>query len=103
MDRQRLFIGSMNWDQRSRHLNTEIGLIIDSPELAQETAKRFEAMTQRAASYSVVKSGPSPQAPLVWRTSADGVGVEYRKEPARSEWQRIGVHALALLPLDSEL
>ena len=33
-DRQRLFIGSMNFDQRSMHLNTEIGLIIDSPELA---------------------------------------------------------------------
>ena len=30
-DRKRLFIGSMNFDQRSMHLNTEIGLIIDSP------------------------------------------------------------------------
>ena len=37
-DRKRVFIGSMNFDQRSKHLNTEIGLIIDSPELAQQTA-----------------------------------------------------------------
>jgi putative cardiolipin synthase len=37
-DRQRLFIGSMNFDQRSMHLNTEIGLIIDSPALAQQIA-----------------------------------------------------------------
>ena len=50
-DRKRLFIGSMNFDQRSMHLNTEIGLIIDSPELAQQIAARFEAMVQPANSY----------------------------------------------------
>jgi len=47
-DRKRLFIGSMNFDQRSMHLNTEIGLIIDSPELAQQTVARFESMTSSA-------------------------------------------------------
>jgi putative cardiolipin synthase len=103
MDRQRLFIGSMNWDQRSRHLNTEIGLIIDSPELAQETARRFEAMTQPATSYSVVMRDATPGSPLTWRTSEDGVGVTYTKEPARSSLQRMRVKALALIPLDSEL
>ena len=36
-DRKRVFVGSMNFDQRSMHLNTEIGLIIDSPELAAGT------------------------------------------------------------------
>ena len=35
-DRQKIFMGSMNFDQRSRHLNTEVGLIIDSAELAQQ-------------------------------------------------------------------
>lgn len=50
-DRQKLFIGSMNFDQRSMHLNTEIGLIIDSPELAQQITARFEAMVQPANSY----------------------------------------------------
>src|ERR1039458_560692 len=39
-DRQRLFIGSMNFDQRSMHLNTEIGLIIDSPELGSDKRGR---------------------------------------------------------------
>jgi putative cardiolipin synthase len=42
----------MNLDQRSRRLNTEVGLIIDSPELAQETAKRFEAMILPENSYA---------------------------------------------------
>ncbi len=43
-DRRQVFMGSMNFDQRSKRLNTEIGLIIDSPELARQTALRFEGM-----------------------------------------------------------
>lgn len=31
----------MNFDQRSMHLNTEIGLIIGSPALAQQITARF--------------------------------------------------------------
>jgi putative cardiolipin synthase len=104
-DRQRLFIGSMNFDQRSMHLNTEIGLIIDSPELAQQTAKRFEAMVQPANSYEVSllpRDGErSPR--LVWRTEEDGKAVEYDLEPARSNGQRLGLKLLSLLPLDDEL
>ena len=29
-DRQKVYIGSMNFDQRSKHLNTEIGLILNN-------------------------------------------------------------------------
>ncbi len=36
----------MNFDERSRHLRTEIGLLIDSAQLAAQTAARFNAMTQ---------------------------------------------------------
>lgn len=104
-DRQRLFIGSMNFDQRSMHLNTEIGLIIDSPELAQQIASRFEAMVQPANSYMLAlrpnDAGGSPK--LVWHTQEDGKAVEYETEPARSGWQRIEVNILSLLPLDREL
>ena len=50
-DRQKVYIGSMNFDERSRRLNTEIGLIIDSSELAQQTAARFESIVAPANSY----------------------------------------------------
>jgi cardiolipin synthase C len=104
-DRQRLFIGSMNFDQRSMHLNTEIGLIIDSPELAQQTAKRFEAMVQPANSYELTllprDGGRLPK--LVWRTQEEGNAVEYATEPARTNGQRLRVEFLSLLPLDAEL
>jgi putative cardiolipin synthase len=107
-DRQRLFVGSMNYDQRSKRINTEIGLIIDSPEIAQQEAQRFEAMVKPEACYIVelnssssgVHGSPSR---LVWRTEKDGRMVEYTHEPARSGWQRFKVKLLALLPLDREL
>jgi putative cardiolipin synthase len=104
-DRQKLYIGSMNFDQRSMHLNTEIGLIIDSAELAQQTATRFEAMASPPNSYSLaLLPGDPAQLPrLVWRTEEDGKAVAYETEPARSDWQRSEVFLLSLLPLDREL
>jgi len=33
LDRQRVFIGSMNFDRRSMHLNTEVGVLIESPDM----------------------------------------------------------------------
>ncbi len=102
LDRRRLFIGSMNLDQRSRRLNTEVGLIIDSAELAQETAKRFEAMTLPENSYAVVLPDQH-STQLAWRTVENGATVEYKREPARHAWQRVEVKFLSLLPLDHEL
>jgi len=103
-DRRRLYAGSMNFDQRSRRLNTETGLIIDSPELAAQTATRFEAMTQPANSYTVALQSPdSPSSALLWRTEENGQTVEYRREPSRSVWRRVEVALLAMLPLDREL
>jgi putative cardiolipin synthase len=104
-DRQRLFIGSMNFDQRSMHLNTEIGLIIDSPELAQQAAARFDAMVQSANAYRLTY-GPNAAGELPslrWHTREGSEVVVYDQEPARSDWQRTKFHLLTLLPLDHEL
>lgn len=102
-DRQRVFIGSMNFDQRSMHLNTEIGLIIDSSALARQIAERFDAMVQPANAYQVVLRQNDAGQRLVWRTQEDGKNVEYDTEPARSNWQRLKVNILSLLRDDDEL
>ncbi|WP_284615501.1 phospholipase D-like domain-containing protein [Aquabacterium humicola] len=39
IDRRQVLIGSLNLDPRSRRLNTEVGLLIDSPALARELAR----------------------------------------------------------------
>jgi putative cardiolipin synthase len=104
-DRQRIFIGSMNFDQRSKHLNTEIGLIIDSPELAEQTVTRFDRMVRPENVYALGWRDAAAGVPahLVWDTREDGKAVEYTQEPARSSWQRFDLKVLSWLPLDREL
>jgi putative cardiolipin synthase len=104
-DRKKLFIGSMNYDQRSKRLNTEVGLLIDSPELAQQTALRFDAMVRPQNSYTLAlrPNGSGNGSHLVWQTEENGKAIEYTQEPARSTWQRIKLKLLSLLPLGREL
>jgi putative cardiolipin synthase len=103
-DRQKLYIGSMNFDQRSRSLNTEIGLIIDSRELAEQTAARFEAIVAPANSYALaLRADVDGSSHLVWRTQENHSTIEYDREPARSDWERTKVKFLSLLQFDDEL
>lgn len=104
-DRQRIFIGSMNFDERSRHLNTEIGLIIDSPELAEQTARRFNAMAQLDNAYrpALVSASGSTHEHLQWTTQEKGQTVVYQREPSPSAWRRLLVRVLAWLPVRREL
>jgi putative cardiolipin synthase len=110
-DREKIFIGSMNFDERSLNLNTEMGLMIESPELARQGAVLFESLVQPANSYHVLLA-PSPGADakqlpgpprLVWRTLEKGLPLEYGRDPARNFWQRLKVQLLTLLPLDSQM
>jgi cardiolipin synthase C len=104
-DRQRVFIGSMNFDQRSMHLNTEVGLLIDSPAIAQQAATRFAAMTQPANAYKVVlrRVGADDPPKLAWLTRENDQDVVYQSEPARDDWQRFKARFLSMLPVDDEL
>jgi putative cardiolipin synthase len=103
-DRKVAFVGSMNFDQRSKHLNTEIGVLISSPELSREIGARFDALTQLDNAYTVtLDDGAVGKPRLVWKTQEDGKLIEYRKEPARNEWQRLKVKFLSAIPLDKEL
>ena len=105
MDREKLYIGSMNLDQRSRHINTEMGVIIDNAELSQQMAGRFEAMVKEENAYAVTlrEDGGGSKSRLLWHTQEAGGAVEYQAEPARNLWQKIEIKFLTLLPLDPEL
>ena len=103
-DREKLFIGSMNFDQRSKHLNTEIGVIIGSPELAQQTATRFESMVQPGNAYALAwRTLGTGRRQLAWDSQENGNAVEYTQEPARSAWQRLEQSLLSWLPIAAEL
>ena len=104
-DRSCVYVGSMNYDQRSRRLNTEDGLIIHSGVLAQQAARHFDHMTQPQNAYAVRLEEKTPgDAPaLTWSTVESGKPLTLHHEPARHWWEKFGVHILELFPIDSEL
>jgi cardiolipin synthase C len=105
LDRQRLFIGSMNFDYRSLKLNTEIGLLIDSPELAGQIAQRFEAIAQPANCYIPYLTAPDAfgHRHVAWRTEENGKPVELATEPMGDIFRGLQASLLSLLPLDDLL
>jgi cardiolipin synthase C len=104
-DRRQVFVGSMNYDERSRRLNTELGVLIESPDLANEVAERFEAVAQPANSYvlSLGPPGAMGKRPVLWRTEENGRPIVYDDEPGADVFRRFRIEALSLVPLESQL
>lgn len=89
VDRRHLLVGSMNLDPRSREINTELAVLIDSSELAQEAAVLFEQAAQPTRAYTVqAQAGPDGALSLTWLAVDAGVPVRFETEPA-SLWRRI--------------
>jgi putative cardiolipin synthase len=102
-DRRRVFVGSANFDMRSFHLNTEVGLIIDSPELAQQAVTRFEAITVLANSYRLTLGEHFGDPVVRWVTEEDGQRTVLAEEPGGSFWRELVVGAVSILPIDGQL
>jgi cardiolipin synthase C len=87
-----------------RCINTEIGLLIDSPLVAGEVLRRFEEMVSPKAAYQVVPDSSAATAPhLLWKTALDQRQQVLKVEPSRGWWKRFKARLLALLPLQPEL
>ncbi|KPK93133.1 MAG: hypothetical protein AMJ94_03785 [Deltaproteobacteria bacterium SM23_61] len=109
-DRQTIFVGSKNLDPRSAYLNTEIGLVVKSPELARQLVALFEEGTQPQRSFRLDlrpslggDDSPSPDQYLVWVTEEKGEEVYYENEPMAGVWRRFSAWFLSLLPVEKQL
>lgn len=98
VDGARIFVGSFNFDQRSAHLNTEMGLVIDSPLAAKRLADAFETEVPDIA-YAVRLAPDGVNLQWLERTPS-GVTRVYDVDPETSAWQRFQVGFLAGLPID---
>jgi putative cardiolipin synthase len=106
-DQQQVFIGSMNLDPRSVVINTEIGLLIDSPAMTQDLEARLMANRDELF-YSIKlepKNASKPAGPkqLVWIEHRDGGEIRHTREPETTLWKRLGVGFIGLLPVESQL
>jgi putative cardiolipin synthase len=96
-DRSTVFLGSANLDPRSLALNTEVGLVIESPDLAREIVARFEEFAGPANSYRVTVA---PDHTLVWQANVEGRDATWGEEPDTTAEQRLKVDLLSLLPIE---
>ena len=99
-DRKAVFIGSFNLDPRSAVINTEAGLYIESPELAQRLTAYMATGVAPANSYRVRLD---PNGRIVWETVRDGKVVSYRVEPETGFGRRFVADLVKLLPIDSQV
>ena len=93
-----MFVGSFNMDPRSAALNTEMGLLIDSPALAQRLPAALAAHAE-ANSYTVSLDGNK----LRWSTVENGEPVSYDTEPDTTWLRRATVRVLSWLPIERML
>jgi putative cardiolipin synthase len=97
VDRSRVFVGSFNFDERSALLNTEMGLLIDSPVLAGRLVAGFDNDAPRLA-YEVQLTTDGRA--LEWIERTQSREKRYDTEPAAGLFRRATVGLLSSLPID---
>jgi putative cardiolipin synthase len=99
VDGRWLSIGSMNMDRRSAHCNTEMGLVVDSAELADQVASLLQRDRQ-ARSYQVRTLGAGNR--LQWVSPGGAQEIVHQVEPSLTWGTRLRLSLLSML-VDEEL
>jgi putative cardiolipin synthase len=99
VDRKDLFIGSFNFDPRSADLNSEMGVIIKHPGMAEEFVEHAEQKLPEAA-YEVFLDEDGK---LRWRGLENGETVVLKKEPQTSWGKRFMAGLMRFLPIKNQL
>lgn len=99
VDASRIFVGSFNFDPRSANLNTELGFVIDSPQLASVIQEAFLTLVPRVA-YTVRLD---ENGKVYWLKQDGDQQIRYDTEPNTSWYGRLGVWFMSILPIESNL
>jgi cardiolipin synthase C len=91
VDKKTLFVGSMNLDPRSATINTELGAVIHSPQLAKEMIRIIDIdRLQSAYRLRLNKQGNACE----WLSMDDDKEMVLTEEPDSSFWLRMKVRLL---------
>jgi putative cardiolipin synthase len=97
VDQRHVFVGSFNFDPRSARLNTEMGLVIESPALARQFAERFDTSMLLVA-YEI-RLGPDGDS-LEWIERTATGETRHDTEPGTTWFERWSVDVLSIFPVD---
>ncbi|MDH5209140.1 MAG: phospholipase D family protein [Burkholderiaceae bacterium] len=97
VDDSRIFVGSFNFDQRSALLNTEMGLVISDPALAEPLGGFFDTgVPMLAYEVRLAPDGDS----LEWIERTPSGETRHDAEPGMTWADRMGVEMLSILPIE---
>ena len=100
VDRKEAFIGSFKLDPRSANINTELGVIISSPKIAEELV----ATVETHAATDAFEVFLNEKGKLRWRgIDGDGQEVIFNKEPQTTWGQRFAAGFYRILPIRGQL
>jgi putative cardiolipin synthase len=98
-DRKKVMIGSFNLDPRSRYLNTEMAILVGSPELAAKVAQFIDRDMALANSFRLELVDDD----VVWVGEEGGREVRFRHAPVTSIWRRLKADLISVLPVEDLL
>ena len=99
-DRRLVWVGSANFDPRSRRLNTEAGLLIESEELAERLLSSIEwdFSPRNSWQLGLEKDPQGGSRRLTWNGERDGKIVNLAQEPDAGLLRHLGVLFYSILP-----
>jgi len=103
IDGKSMFVGSFNFDQRSAYTNNEMGILFHNEELVQERLERLKGRIEQDTFKVELITDEDGDETVRWTGYEDGKQVVFYTEPYASLWQRISMHLMRLLPIDSQL
>ena len=103
MDRDKLFVGSLNLDPRSIVQNTEIGVVFQSPEIATKAARGFDESIDDAAFRLELVTDENGREHLLWHGWIDGGQTTLDHEPHTSFWRRLSIGLMKWMPIESQI
>lgn len=105
VDHREVFIGSMNMDERSKLLNTEMGIIVDCPPLAKAVDRFFDTAARPDNAYQVRldPTKPAKDASLQWLKQDGDQTAILAKDPDATTARRVEVNLIKLLPIEGLL
>ena len=92
-----VFIGSFNFDPRSAHLNTEVGLVVESDALQNEISDSLDQYLPQMA-YQLKLNEKNE---IIWLDhKKDGSIKEYTVDPETTKFQRFIMYTVSYLPIE---
>ncbi|MEA3303853.1 MAG: phospholipase D family protein [Pseudomonadota bacterium] len=102
-DRNKVFIGSFNLDPRSHTENSEIGMIMSSPEIANSMSEWFDQNIDKVAFRLELQRHSNGGEQIIWHGIKDGEMHTYSREPNVGPLRKAGVALLRMLPIEAQL